>query len=236
MYALNIDDTIVLNKTQKIPEKGIICAHPNRVQRIINEFLEDPKEHTNYRGYQVYTGLYKGEEVFAANTGIGAPAAAFLLEELKTFGAKKIIRVGSNDTLENHHSLSLVKRTTLPLGLLDNYGLSSNFGQVEIEPLIRRSIKKTARNMGLEIKDKRNRHIDGYYSVNFLKQNKYKYSSADMESGALYLLGHLYKLFYGAILLNYPKHGVSHECYGQSKTRRLEAQGISLALESLRAS
>jgi uridine phosphorylase len=228
MHALAIQDTIVLNKNLSIPSHGIICAHPGRVERIAQEFLECPQLHTNYRGYQIYVGLYQGAEVFVANTGIGAPAAAFLLEELIAFGAKRIIRLGSNDSNFKDYALTLVQETTLPCGLkLDyNVGLS----RIKINDYLEFMLQLKACKFNIPLKETFNQHIDGYYVAHRLREG-----SSDMESGALYLLGHYYGIQYASVLLSYPKHGEKGEYGGAKEAFELEEKGIRLVLEVLKS-
>jgi uridine phosphorylase len=45
----------------------------------------------------VYNGTYKGKEMFVANTGLGGPACAFLVEELIAHGVETIVRLGTDD-------------------------------------------------------------------------------------------------------------------------------------------
>lgn len=224
MNALSIQDTIVLNKSISLPKNGIICAHPGRVQRIADEFLSEVKLHTNYRGYIIYTGIYDTYPVFVANTGIGAPAAAFLIEELVAFGAQKIIRLGSNDSRFQHYEISLVKETTLPIGLVKDYEV--NLSKVKINDYMDFMISLKSIKLGITLKETQNLHIDGYYAA-----FRDREGSSDMETGAIYFLGQYYGLNYASLLLSYPKHGV-HE-YGD-KGHELEAKAIELALTSLK--
>jgi 5'-methylthioadenosine phosphorylase len=234
MHALNKKDTIVLNKNLVLPPKGIICAHPGRVKRIAQEFLTDPYVHTDYRGYQVYVGLYLQQPVFVANTGIGAPAAAFLLEELVTFGVSSIIRLGSNDSSFARYDLKLVERTTLPLGLCFEYGIRPG-SSVRFHPDLAVKIINEARRSKLSVTSTYNRHIDSYYAINFLAEENdvSEFTSADMESGALYLLGQRYGLEYATLLLSYPKHGIESEYGDEGRSADLEAKGIRVVLNAL---
>jgi purine-nucleoside phosphorylase len=227
MNSLSIQDTIVLNKSLRLPSNGMICAHPQRVKRIAREFLTHVRTHTDYRGYQLYVGFYQGEEVFVANTGIGAPAAAFLLEELVAFGAKRIIRVGSNDSSFREYGLTLVEETTLPLGLKQDYQLK-HLHKVRVNDYLGFMINLRAKKLNFNISFAENQHIDGYYA-----SYRERTGSSDMETGALYLLGQYYQLQYASILMSYPKHGAKGEYGGELKAREIEDQGITLALMSL---
>lgn len=227
MNAISMQDTIVLNKKLSIPSKGLICAHPGRVERIAKDFLKDSYLHTDYRGYQIYIGTFREEQFFVANTGIGAPAAAFLLEELIAFGAKKIIRLGSNDSNYTDLALTLVEETSLPRGLLHDYEMEK-LKTVKINGYLEFMISLKASKLGLKLTRSNNKHIDGYYVAHRERQG-----SSDMETGALYFLGHFHQIHYASLLLSYPKHGSQGEYGGLSEAYELEANGISLALEAL---
>lgn len=227
MNAISMQDTIVLNKSLSLPSKGIICAHPGRVERIAREFLSDVSLHTNYRGYQIFTGYYENEKVFVANTGIGAPAAAFLLEELIAYGADKIIRLGSNDSCFKDLTLSLVEETTLPAGLLKDYELE-NLRKVRINGYLEFMLQLKAKKLDINLQATSNRHIDGYYAA-----YREREGSSDMETGALYLLGQYHQIQYASVLLSYPKHGSEGEYGGKSEAIELENKGIRLALAAL---
>lgn len=223
MNALSIQDTIVLNKELSLPRNGLICAHPGRVKRIAEEFLQDVRLHTDYRGYQIYTGTFEGKEIFVANTGIGAPAAAFLIEELVAFGAKKIIRLGSNDSSFEGYKLSLVRDTSLPSGLIHDYGVK--FSRVSINDYMDFVITLKAVKFNIALEYVKNYHVDGYYA-GFRNRE----GSSDMETGALYLLGRYHQLRFASILMSYPKHGIQE--YGE-KGKEIEEAGIQLALSAL---
>ncbi len=234
MLALQPENTIVLNKKCALPARGIICAHPGRVKRIAQEFLTGAELHTDYRGYQVFTGVHKGQAVFVANTGIGAPAAAFLLEELVSFGATTIIRLGSNDASFKGYGLSLVERTTLPLGLCLEYGVPPSH-TIQFHRGLAVRIAQSALASKLSLNRTFNRHIDGYYAVNFVNKGNdpHQYTSSDMESGALYLLGDLYGREYATLLLSYPKHDQKREYDDSGRSAEVEASAIEIVLNAL---
>lgn len=227
MHALSIQDTIVLNKSIPLPTNGIICAHPGRVERIARDFLKEATVHTNYRGYQIFTGYFEDQFVFVGNTGIGAPAAAFLIEELVAFGARKIIRLGSNDSNFTGYQLSLVSETTLPAGLINDYNVGLK--KIKVNDFMEFMITLKSIKMDLKLNITANKHIDGYYAA-----FRDREGSSDMETGALYLLGLYHELQYASILMSYPKHGDKGEYGGEKEAYELEGNAIRLALMSLK--
>jgi purine-nucleoside phosphorylase len=79
---------------EDIAAKVIVCGDPGRTERVAG-FLEDARLVSSNRGLLTYTGEYKGEIVTISTTGMGAPSAAIVLEELAMLGAKAVIRVGT---------------------------------------------------------------------------------------------------------------------------------------------
>lgn len=77
----------------------IVVGDPGRVLRIV-EKLSNVKKVSEYRGYRVYNGEFKGVPITVASTGIGGPSAAIAVEELIKCGAKTIIRVGSGGVMQ----------------------------------------------------------------------------------------------------------------------------------------
>jgi len=127
MYTANGTTTDILVNEKPLPPVGIIAAHPGRVERIAKEFLQDVDLHTDYRGYKVYTGTYNGQPIFVAYTGIGGSSAAIMLENLIVAGAKKIIRIGTNDNDAEDQdltTLTVVQETMGLNGMMLEYGFS----------------------------------------------------------------------------------------------------------------
>ncbi len=75
--------------------KGVILVgDPHRAERA-SALLSGARLVNSSRGLLIYTGNYRGVDVTVATTGMGAPAAAIVLEELCNLGASVFIRVGS---------------------------------------------------------------------------------------------------------------------------------------------
>ncbi len=72
----------------------LLPGDPGRATRVA-ERLEDARRHNEFRGLLGYTGTYKGTTVSVQTTGMGAPSAAIVVEELALLGAKTVIRIGT---------------------------------------------------------------------------------------------------------------------------------------------
>ena len=86
-----------------IAEKILLPGDPLRAKWIAENFLEDAKCYNNVRNMLGYTGYYKGVRISVQGTGMGMPSASIYVEELiNEFDVKKLIRVGSAGSLQEH--------------------------------------------------------------------------------------------------------------------------------------
>lgn len=89
-----------------IADKILLPGDPLRAKYIAEKFLTDAKKYNEIRNMFGYTGKYKGVEVSVQGTGIGIPSFSIYVNELiKTYGVKKLIRVGTCGGM--HDSLNL---------------------------------------------------------------------------------------------------------------------------------
>ncbi len=72
----------------------LLPGDPGRATRVAGR-LEGARCYNEYRGLLGYTGTYRGVRVSVQTTGMGAPSAAIVVEELAMLGAKTLIRIGT---------------------------------------------------------------------------------------------------------------------------------------------
>ena len=72
----------------------LLPGDPGRATRVAGR-LEGARCYNEYRGLLGYTGTYRGTPVSVQTTGMGAPSAAIVVEELAMLGAKTLIRIGT---------------------------------------------------------------------------------------------------------------------------------------------
>lgn len=72
----------------------LLPGDPGRATRVA-ERLEGACCYNEFRGLLGYTGTYKDTAVSVQTTGMGAPSAAIVVEELAQLGAKTVIRIGT---------------------------------------------------------------------------------------------------------------------------------------------
>lgn len=253
MYTANGTTTDILTNEKSLPPVGIIAAHPGRVERIAKEFLSDVDLHTDYRGYKVYTGTYNGQRVFVAYTGIGGSSAGLMLENLIVAGAKKIVRVGTNDNDAEDQdltTLTLVQETMGLNGMMLEYGFSlEEAGKSQLaSPSLTNSILSAAKQTETaHVKLAKAYNLDAYHVYSnpkrFAKNSKiveekiqsYKNQGAtvrDMESGTLFMLGQLRHIDTAAVLISVMKHNQETEQQKELMHRR-EGEAIRIVLNAL---
>ncbi len=72
----------------------LLPGDPGRATRVA-ERLEGARCYNEFRGLLGYTGTYKGTPISVQTTGMGAPSAAIVVEELAMLGARTVIRIGT---------------------------------------------------------------------------------------------------------------------------------------------
>jgi uridine phosphorylase len=81
-------------KKGDIPPYVLTPGDPKRVNKIA-ALWDSNEEVVDYREFHTMKGDYHGAKLACTSTGIGAPAAAIVLEELARIGTKTIIRTGT---------------------------------------------------------------------------------------------------------------------------------------------
>lgn len=77
-----------------VGEYCILPGDPGRCEKIA-AYLDDARQVSYNREYNVYTGSLLGVPVSVCSTGIGGPSAAIAVEELFACGVKTFIRIGT---------------------------------------------------------------------------------------------------------------------------------------------
>lgn len=79
----------------EIAPNVLVPGDPVRAQKIATDYLEDAELVMVQREFHSYTGRYKGLPVSVISTGVGAPGAAMVMQDLAKLGCKHVIRVGT---------------------------------------------------------------------------------------------------------------------------------------------
>lgn len=88
-----------------IAETVLLPGDPLRATFVAEEYLEEVTQYNAVRGMNGYTGLYKGVPVSVQGTGMGMPSLAIYVQELISYGAKRLIRIGSCGAMQPELSL-----------------------------------------------------------------------------------------------------------------------------------
>ena len=178
---------------------GAICAllpgDPARLDRI-RPFLTDTEELAYNREYRSLVGTYQGVRVLAVSTGIGGASAGIAVEELSRLGVKNMIRIGSCGALQPEvkvGDLILVSGAVRDDGASKTY-IDPIFPAVPNSELLFACVRaamerKAAHHVGIarshdSFYTDREEEIDAYWAARGVL-------GCDMETAALYTIGHL---------------------------------------------
>ena len=77
-------------------ETLLMPGDPRRAAHIAERFMDDAELVTDVRGIVGFTGTFEGSAVSVMASGMGMPSAAiYITELLRSYGVKRIIRVGT---------------------------------------------------------------------------------------------------------------------------------------------
>ncbi len=198
-------------KPKDISSLVLLPGDPQRTSYIANNFLQQTKIINEYRGLSAYTGFYNNQRVSVVTSGMGAPSAAIVIEELKRLGVNTIIRTGTcGGVAKSVKPSDLV----IPTGAGSLIGFKKAFGIEDIpsvpdfyvlENLVTSAQKyrTTTTRQPLSI------HIGPIMTSDaFFSEKKDAKSlelkgilAMEMECSALFALGHVLGIKTGAILL-----------------------------------
>lgn len=90
----------------EIADTVLMPGDPLRARWAAERFLDDPVQTNRTRGMLGYTGRWRGERVSIQASGMGMASMAIYAHELiTTYGAEKLIRIGSAGSLQPHVGL-----------------------------------------------------------------------------------------------------------------------------------
>lgn len=90
-------------KENQIAETVLLPGDPLRAQFIAESYLQDSECYNQIRGMLGFTGLYKNKRISVQGSGMGMPSMSIYVNELiQSYGVKRIIRVGSCGSIQEH--------------------------------------------------------------------------------------------------------------------------------------
>jgi uridine phosphorylase len=102
--------TLHLRPTAELAERVLLPGDPGRALRLAQQLIDGPKMFNHHRGLWGYSGPATGDgaPLTIQSTGMGAPSAAIVVEELLMLGARRFVRVGTCGALTGGHRLGEV--------------------------------------------------------------------------------------------------------------------------------
>jgi uridine phosphorylase len=199
-----------------LPEVVLLPGDPERVEKIASK-LDRGEILTRHRGLVVARGRYKGVEVGAVCSGMGAPSTAIVVEELARVGVRTFIRVGSTGAL---HQRIRLGDAIIATGAVRLEGASRQYVMLEYPAVadheVTRALIRACEALGLRYHVGVVASTDSFYTGQGRPGfNEYKQSwmehivpdlqaagvlSFEMESSLLFVLSGLYGLRSGSIL------------------------------------
>ncbi len=222
---------------------ALLPGDPARLDRI-RPFLSDAEELAYNREYRSLVGTYQGVRVLAVSTGIGGASAGIAVEELSRLGVTNMIRIGSCGALQPEvkiGDLILVSGAVRDDGASKTY-LDPIFPAVPNSDLLFACVRAAkarayafhtgiARSHDSFYTDRED-EIDAYWAARSVL-------GCDMETAALYTIGHLRGVRTMSILNNVVAcesdtlDAIGDYVDGESAAMRGEEHEILVALDAL---
>ena len=85
------------------PTLAVMSGDPGRAKHIADNYLQGARTLSENRGLHSYLGsLPNGRPILSATSGMGAPSASIVINELVQLGIKTIIRIGTCGSIQDH--------------------------------------------------------------------------------------------------------------------------------------
>lgn len=122
---------------------NVLCpGDPVRAQYIAETFFDSGFRQVNKeRGMLGFTGTFEGKPISVQTTGMGAPSAGIVFEELVMLGAKRLVRVGTCGGLQPGMNMgdtvigvaaSSDDQTPIRYAQMNGFAPSATFGLAEV--------------------------------------------------------------------------------------------------------
>jgi uridine phosphorylase len=204
----------------------LLPGDPGRALALAQQLLTEPKMSNHHRGLWGYSGeTQTGRLLSIQATGVGAPSAAIVLEELAGLGVQRAIRVGTCGALDQ--SLSLGELISAEAALAED-GVSRALGADRIARPDGRLLKRLTANgaAGALIAS-----TDLFYEVDPGARERWLAAGArvvEMEAAALFAVGARLGVAVGCVL-------VVSDVFPGGKRRRISDQALAGAVERMGA-
>jgi len=194
---------------------ALLPGDPGRVE-IIAQHLERPRKVAANREFVTWVGELEGEPVAVSSTGVGGPSAAICVQELARIGVHTFLRVGTCGLLQIPRSQPgdlVVATASVRGGATPDAYVPLAFPAVA-DPDLVMSLRAAARGMGLRHHVGMIQCKDAFYleepaclpdgarvEAQWETWRRANVLASEMESDTLFVLGSIYGLRTGTLLL-----------------------------------
>jgi uridine phosphorylase len=203
---------------------ALLPGDPGRAMALAQQLLTEPKMSNHHRGLWGYSGeTAAGRPLSIQATGMGAPSAAIVLEELGRLGVRRAIRVGTCGALDE--SLSLGDLICADAALAED-GVSRALGSDRVarpDPALHADLAANGASGALIAT------TDLFYETDSSARERWRAAGAravEMEAAALFALGGRLGIAVGCSL-------VVSDIFPGGERRRIDDQELAAAVERM---
>ncbi|MBP5257212.1 MAG: purine-nucleoside phosphorylase [Prevotella sp.] len=132
-------------KLGDIADTVIMAGDPQRIQFMVDKYMDDPVLFNDVRGMLGYTGTYKGKRVSMMGHGMGIPSIGIYTYELFNFyNVEKIIRIGSAGSINpdlNIGDLAIAMGACTNSSYGNQYELAGTFAPIADFQMLRQAVE-----------------------------------------------------------------------------------------------
>ena len=230
-------------KPEDMAELVLLPGDPQRSSYIAEHFLKYAEVINEYRGLRAYTGFYNNTKVSVVTSGMGAPSAAIVIEELKRLGVDTILRAGTCGGVAKKVKPS---NLVIPTGAGSLIGFKNAYGIGEIPSVPDYHILKNLVTGAERFRSGSSHHAPAIHigpimtSDAFFSEKKDAKSleskgilALEMECAALFALGHVLGIKTGAVLLATGNINYGQQVMDSPAIRASMDSMIKIALDAL---
>jgi uridine phosphorylase len=134
------------------PTIALLSGDPERASLIAQTYLQDVHLLSENRGLNSYLGrLPNGSTILSTTSGMGAPSLSIVVNELVQVGIKKIIRIGTCGSIQNHVSVGSI---VISRAALCRQGAANDIAPIEYpaaaDPFLTVALVKAAQELEVE--------------------------------------------------------------------------------------
>lgn len=196
---------------EEVPQLALLSGDPDRAKMIAHTYLSDVRMLSEHRGLNSYIGrLPNGRPILSSTSGMGGPSLSIVVNELVQVGIRKIIRIGTCGSIQEH---VLPGSVVIAHAALCRHGSANDIAPVEYpaaaDPFLTVALVEMARKLQVEHHVGITASVDTFYEgqeraesanphlMRWLRGITEEYRGLnilnyEMESGTLFKMGGVY--------------------------------------------